>query len=119
MLLTSVPVKCSSASRKHHLFKTFHAGPAGWTEIQIPDGTIVWTSPSGRTYTTKPLGALFFPQLGQPTGTLVLPGTGSPHPNRGLAMPTRKRTRARDRARRVEWERGLNRARYAADPPPF
>jgi hypothetical protein len=80
-------IKC--LCRKHHLFKTFHAGPAGWTEIQIPDGTIVWTSPSGRTHTTKPLGALFFPQLAQPTGTLVLPGTGPPHPDRGLAMPTR------------------------------
>jgi hypothetical protein len=21
-------------------FKTFHAGPVGWTEIQLPDGTI-------------------------------------------------------------------------------
>jgi hypothetical protein len=60
--------------RIHHLFKTFYAGPAGWTEQQLPDGTIVWTSPSGRTYTTTPSGALFFPQLGEPTGTLVLPG---------------------------------------------
>jgi hypothetical protein len=105
--------------RIHHLFKTFHAGPAGWTEIQIPDGTIVWISPRGRTHTTKPLGALFFPQLGQPTGTLVLPGTGPPHPDRGLAMPKRKRTRAEDRAYRVQLERSLNRARYAADGPPF
>ena len=40
--------------RIHHLFKTFHAGPAGWTEIQLPDGTIRWTSPRGRTYTTTP-----------------------------------------------------------------
>jgi len=44
--------KCSSPIRCHHLFKTFYAGPAGWTEQQLPDGTIVWTSPSGRTYTT-------------------------------------------------------------------
>jgi hypothetical protein len=49
----------------------------------------------------------------------VLPGTGPPHPNRGLAMPTRKRTRAQERAYRVQRERALNRARYAADPPPF
>jgi hypothetical protein len=45
--------------------------------------------------------------------------TASPGPNRTLAMPTRKRTRAQDRAYRVEYERALNRARYAADPPPF
>jgi hypothetical protein len=80
---------------------------------------IVWTSPGGRTYTTTPGGALFFPQLAVPTGTLTLPSTGPPHPNRGMAMPTRKRTRTQDRAYRVQWERGLNRARYAADPPPF
>jgi len=111
--------ECLSQSRYHHLFKTFRAGPAGWTEIQIPDGTIVWISPRGRTYATPPIGALFFPQLGQPTGTLVLPGTGPPHPDRGLAMPKRKRTRAEDHAYRVQLERSLNRARYAADPPPF
>ena len=105
--------------RIHHLLKTFYTGPGGWKDSQRPDGTIVWTSPGGRTYTTTPGGALFFPQLAVPTGTLTLPSTGAPHPNRGMAMPTRKRTRTQDRAYRVQWERGLNRARYAADPPPF
>ena len=85
----------------------------------MPDGTIIWTSPRGRTYTTTPGGARFFPQLAVPTGELILPATGPPHPNRGLAMPKRKRTRAEDRAYRIEWERGLNRKRYEADPPPF
>ncbi len=89
-------------------------------ETQLPDGTLVSTSPSGRTYTTQPPGALFFPQLADPTGEAGSSGTRPPHaPDRGLAMPTRKRTRAQDRAHRVQWERGLNRARYAADPPPF
>ena len=105
--------------RIHHLFKTFCAGPAGWAEQQRPDGTIIWTSPRGRTYTTTPGGARFFPQLAVPTGELILPATRPPHPNRGLAMPKRKRTRAEDRAYRIEWERGLNRKRYEADPPPF
>jgi hypothetical protein len=111
--------ECLSQSRYHHLFKTFCAGPAGWTEQQLPDGRVVWTSPRGRTYTTQPLGALFFPQLAAPTEKLALPNSPPPGPNRGLAMPTRKRTRAKDRAYRVEYERALNRARYAADPPPF
>jgi Domain of unknown function (DUF222) len=105
--------------RIHHLFKTFHAGPAGWTETQLPDGTIVWTSPRGRTYTTTPTGAQFFPQFATPTETLLLPNSPPPTPNRGLAMPKRKRTRAQDLADRVEYERALNRARYEADPPPF
>jgi hypothetical protein len=119
MLLTSVPVKCSSATRCHHLFKTFHAGPAGWTEIQLPDGTISWTSPRGRTYTTQPLGAQFFPQLGSPTETLILPNSPPPNPHRDLAMPKRRRTRTQDRAYRVQHERAQNHARYEADPPPF
>ncbi|MCX6486856.1 MAG: HNH endonuclease, partial [Mycobacterium sp.] len=40
-------------------------------------------------------------------------------PGRTLMMPTRKRTRAAERAARIAWERGLNEARWAADPPPF
>src|SRR4051812_22747112 len=31
-------LKHSSMVRFHHLFKTFHAGPAGWTEHQLADG---------------------------------------------------------------------------------
>jgi hypothetical protein len=34
-------------------------------------------------------------------------------------MPTRKRSRAAERAARIDSERGLNEARWAADPPPF
>ena len=34
--------------RFHHLMKTFHGGPGGWNVIQQPDGTMVFTSPSGR-----------------------------------------------------------------------
>jgi hypothetical protein len=74
-----------------------------------------------------------FSVLAAPTGGLVLPtptpaGTG----NRGVTMPTRRRTRAADRAARNNWERGINEARIAAeaareaariaacnDPPPF
>jgi hypothetical protein len=109
------PSNNSLKCRLHHLLKTF----CGWTDLQLPDGTIVWRSPRGRIYTTKPVGAQFFPQLATPTETLVLPNSPPPNPNRGLAMPKRKRTRAQDRAYRIEYERAQNRARYAADPPPF
>ena len=74
---------------------------------------------AGRADLSQPLGALFFPHLAMPTGPLILPTGPPPGPNRELAMPTRKRTRAQDRAYRVQWERELNRARFAADPPPF
>jgi hypothetical protein len=114
---SNIHLKC----RPHHLLKTFWCGENGWSEQQFPDGTIVWTSPSGRSYTTTPGGALFFPHLGTPTETLTT--DTAPHPDsspgRTLMMPTRQRTRAAERAARIAWERGLNEARWAADPPPF
>jgi hypothetical protein len=88
---------------------------------------------TGHTYTTKPGGSLFFPALAIPTGALELPTTmPPPGDDRGLMMPARRQTRAQDRAARVNWERGINEARIAAeaarhaeriatnpDPPPF
>jgi Domain of unknown function (DUF222) len=119
--------------RIHHLLKTFFSGPNGWLDRQESDGTVVWTSPTGHTYTTKPGGSLFFPALAIPTGDLALPTSMPPNiSDRGLMMPTRRRTRAQDRAARNSWERGINEARIAAeaarqaariaagsDPPPF
>ena len=107
--------------RLHHLLKTFYAGPGGWADRQLPDGRVIWTSPSGRTYTTKPAGALFFPQLALPTEALTLPSTTTrpDGPQRGVMMPTRRRTRAQERASRIRWERRINEARAAAYPPPF
>lgn len=115
------PSNLNCKCRAHHLLKTFWCEDNGWAEQQHPDGTLVFTSPSGRTYTTTPGGALFFPQLATPTETLtaaVRPIDDLP-PGRTLMMPTRKRTRAAERAARIAWERGLNEARWAADPPPF
>ena len=118
---SNIHLKC----RPHHLVKTFWCGDNGWAEQQFPDGTIVWRSPSGRTYTTTPGGALFFPHLATPTETLTTDTltTAAPRPSsspgRTLMMPTRQRTRAAERAARIAWERGLNEARWAADPPPF
>ncbi len=122
-------MKCSWIARYHHLLKTFYTGPNGWQDRQEPDGTVIWTSPTGHTYITKPGGSLFFPALAVPTGELILP-TSAPPPNanRTLMMPARRPTRAQDRAARIRWERGINEARIAAeaprraansDPPPF
>ena len=46
--------------REHHLLKTFWTG---WRDEQYSDGTIVWTSPTGRVYRTRPDGYDLFPQL--------------------------------------------------------
>jgi hypothetical protein len=119
--------------RFHHLLKTFYTGFGGWADRQQADGTVIWTSPTGHTYTTKPAGSLFFPALAVPTGELALPTWTPPNcTDRGVMMPTRRRTRAADRAARNNWERGINEARIAADaaraaarvaacndPPPF
>jgi hypothetical protein len=105
--------------RIHHLIKTFHCRPGGWTDKQHPDGTITITAPNGRVYTTKPDGALFFPQLATPTATLLLPPAPPPSPHRELAAPKRSRTRAQNRSYRIAHERALNRADIEANPPPF
>jgi hypothetical protein len=71
---------------------------------------------TGHTYTTKPGGSLFFPALAIPTGKLKSPTwTSSTSASRGLMMPTRRQTRAADRAARNKWERGINEARIAAE----
>jgi hypothetical protein len=43
--------------RQHHRLKTF----GGWRDEQLADGTVIWTSPTGRTYRTDPAGADLFP----------------------------------------------------------
>ena len=66
-------LKRSLIARCHHLLKTFYTGPTGWAERQLPDGTVIWTAPTGHTYSTEPAGALIFPALKQSTGELVIP----------------------------------------------
>lgn len=97
--------------RKHHLLKTFWTGPRGWSDIQYPDGTVEWTSPTGHTYTTRPGSTLLFPALCQATAApAVTPSPPTSTADRGLMMPTRKCTRIQDRAHRINSERALNKA---------
>ncbi|MBP2452048.1 HNH endonuclease signature motif containing protein [Mycolicibacterium lutetiense] len=88
--------------RAHHLVKTFCAG---WSDRQLPDGTVEFTAPTGHTYVTEPHGAGMFPALGQPTGELNLPEPEAPSPNRSAMMPKRQRAREQDRQDRIEAER--------------
>ncbi len=97
-----------SLCRFHHLLKTFWGGPNGWRDIQHPDGTVEWIDPDGRTHTTTPDSRLLFPELCQPTAPVEVTGTPPPAHTNGLRMPKRRRTRAQDRARRIQDERDLN-----------
>ncbi|ANW64829.1 hypothetical protein BCA37_15680 [Mycobacterium sp. djl-10] len=49
--------------RTHHRIKTFLSGEGGWSTQQRGDGTVEWTSPTGRTYRSTPDGAELFDDL--------------------------------------------------------
>ncbi len=102
--------------RKHHLMKTFWTGAGGWADKQLPDGTVIWTAPTGRSYTSHPGSRLFYPKWNVTTADLPSP-TGQPPPadDRGLMMPRRQRTRTADIAAAIKAERALN----ERDIPPF
>jgi hypothetical protein len=115
------PSNLKCLCRKHHLLKTFWAGIDGWADQQLPDGTVIWTAPTGHTYATKPGGKLFFPRWDTTTAKLAGPQVIPPVSGRSLLMPKRRRTRAADRARRIQEERSLNDVHVAERnrPPPF
>jgi hypothetical protein len=127
------PSNLKCLCRKHHLLKTFYTGALKWAEKQLPDGTVVWTAPTGHTYTTLPGGSVFFPVFAQPTGRLAIPKQSEPpSPTRGVMMPRRRRTRAEDKQARRDYERRINEERIAEEqrqhqawlkandePPPF
>jgi hypothetical protein len=123
-LISCSELKCSSRIRCHHLLKTFWCGVDGWGERQLPDGTLILTSPTGHTYTTTPGSALLFPTLCRPTATLWQPGAEPifrPSSGRGLMMPKRRRSRDENLTRRIQAERKLNDDHVAErnKPPPF
>ena len=95
--------------RKHHLLKTFGGGPHGWRDRQLPDGTVIWTSPGGLTHTTRPGSHALFPTLCRPTAPVRVPAAATTQrPPCTLTMPRRRRTRAHDRTQRINAERRLN-----------
>ncbi len=99
--------------RKHHLLKTFYGGPDGWRDRQEPDGTIVWTAPTGHTYTSVLGSRILFPRKVTDT-PLPKPPPGATDLDtavgRGIMMPTRQRTRAQNQAQQIAYERALNQA---------
>lgn len=89
--------------RQHHRLKTF----GGWRDKQLPDGTVVWVSPTGRTYRTSPVGGDLFPQT-------CGPACAPPAPSRKTRSQQRSAriTRARNHNR---VQRPLNEARRTLD----
>ncbi|WP_164478834.1 HNH endonuclease signature motif containing protein, partial [Mycolicibacterium stellerae] len=95
------PSNLKCLCRFHHLLKTFWNGPKGWRDRQLPDGTVIWTAPTGHTYTTYPGSRHLFPQLCAPTATLWTgqPPEVEPAQGRGAMMPKRRHTRAHTTAK--------------------
>jgi hypothetical protein len=82
----------SLVGRKHHRDKTFDDG---WRDEQLPDGTVIWTSPTGDVYRTVPGCADLFPDL--------ISGSACQEPK-----PLR-RNRSQERATRIARIRRRNR----------
>ncbi len=89
----TVPWGLACYCREHHRLKTFHDGPGGWQDEQLPDGTIVWTSPTGREYRTTPDGYELFPQMRPPCQE------PAPHKRNRSRQNAQRRAHARARLR--------------------
>ncbi|WNG79565.1 DUF222 domain-containing protein [Mycobacterium sp. ITM-2016-00316] len=123
------PGNLAPLCRLHHLVKTF----SGWTPTAKPDGSIQWTAPTGHSYQKAPGAAILFPHWNIDTPiprkraiTLIDDTDRDTTGPRRKAMPLRQRTRAQDRAQRInterarnQLERALKRADNNSDPPPF
>lgn len=120
--LLTHPANTKCLCRQHHLLKSFWIGNGGWTDRQEPDGTIVWTTPSGRQHRAPPGSRLHFPDWDTTTpipADTPPPTNKPPTPGRELRMPQRKRTRAQQHTANIKAERDYNRSLDAAHPPPF
>ena len=116
------PGNLGARCRKHHLLKTFYSGPGGWHCRQQPDGTAIWTAPTGHVYRVVPGSRILFPDkhFHTPAPPPKPAAKQANDPGRGLMMPTRRRTRAQDRLARITYERQLNdqeRIRWISEKP--
>lgn len=106
------PGNIKALCRKHHLLKTFWVGRGGWTDEQLPDGTVIWTTPAGLRTVVPPGSALHFPNWNTTTpvpADTPTPSSGQQAPGRDLRMPTRRRTRAQQHLATITAERTRNR----------
>jgi uncharacterized protein DUF222 len=106
------PSNLNCKCRTHHIGKTFWEG---WRDVQQPDATVIWTDPTGRSFTTMPGSRLFFPTWNTTTAELPPMAQPPPDPDRLAKMPKRRRTRAAERAARIKAEREANATQRALD----
>lgn len=91
--------------RLHHRLKTF----GRWRDTQLADGTVIWRSPTGRTYTTSPAGSDLFPD---PFPTLLPDQCPRDHPASARRGTSARRASRIARARKRNREqRPINEAR--------
>ena len=58
----TIPSNLKCLCRKHHRLKPFGDG---WRDQpSCPDGTVIWTSPTGKIYETQPGNVELFPEMG-------------------------------------------------------
>jgi len=102
-LTTAGNLKC--LCRLHHRMKTF----GRWRDTQLADGTVIWKSPSGRTYTTSPAGADLFPDLLPDLTPDLSPDPGRPPCDRPVPARPGRPGRSARRASRITRARKRNR----------
>ena len=113
------PGNTKTLCRKHHLLKTFWVGTGGWSDEQLPEGTIVWISPSGLRHRAPPGSRIYFPNWNTTTpAPATQTPTEPPTPGREQRMPQRSRTRAQQRAANIAAERKRNRELADDNPAP-
>ena len=106
--------------RKHHLLKTFWVGRGGWSDEQLPDGTVVWITPAGLRKHVPPGSRVLFPDWNTTTPTPATPQWAPPRtPGCELTMPLRARTRTQQHRNNITTERKRNHQHDLANPPPF
>ena len=88
------PAESQMLCRQHHRVKTFDDG---WRDEQLPDGTVIWTSPTGQIYRTSPGGIDLFPDMAAAVDALL------------PSAQTGRRNRSRERATRIARIRNRNR----------
>jgi len=106
----TIPGNTKCYCRQHHRLKTFHDGPDGWRNEQLPDGTVVLTSPTGRVYRSTPAGAELFPQMRGPCAAPV-PRRHNRRREKSARTTLARRKLNASRAPNAETRR-INRARY-------